>query len=268
MKNTYALIGCGWLGLPLAESWLRQGHHVIGTTRSQDKADQLATLGIQPQLFALGERLPPVVAKADAVVLNIPPGRKNLKPESFRQNIEALLAQVSSQTKLLFISTSSVFGQHQSEVDEASATEPDTPSGELHCQLEAHLHSHFGTRASVLRLAGLIGGDRHPVKMLAGRKLDNGQRPVNLIHRDDVINAINAIVRLNHWGYTLHLAANDHPSRDTFYTWAAKQAGLALPSFTRDEGPAKIIHSQQTQKRLGLTLAYPSPFDMPVPVSD
>ena len=34
--TTVAILGCGWLGLPLAKHLLAQGHRVLGTTTSPE----------------------------------------------------------------------------------------------------------------------------------------------------------------------------------------------------------------------------------------
>ena len=40
MNNKIALIGCGWLGLPLAKSLLKKGYQVAGSTTSVEKLSQ------------------------------------------------------------------------------------------------------------------------------------------------------------------------------------------------------------------------------------
>ena len=49
-----SLLGCGWLGLPLAKSLLEKGFLVNGSTTSEDKISILKREGIRPFLISLG----------------------------------------------------------------------------------------------------------------------------------------------------------------------------------------------------------------------
>jgi 3-hydroxyisobutyrate dehydrogenase-like beta-hydroxyacid dehydrogenase len=48
-----SILGCGWLGLPLAKALLENGFAVKGSTTSQEKLSVLENSGIQPFLIAL-----------------------------------------------------------------------------------------------------------------------------------------------------------------------------------------------------------------------
>jgi hypothetical protein len=78
-----------------------------------------------------------------------------------------------------------------------------------------------------------------------------------------VIRAIAQIIEKKIWGVTLHLAANEHPSREEYYRWAAVKLALPEPQFA-PSGPltGKFIDASWTLQKLGLKLLYPSPFDM------
>lgn len=243
---------------------------MLGTCRSQHKQQQLAEKGVQAYVFQLGGPLPDAIARADICILNIPPNRKTVEPESFARSIKELTTQLLSKgcRKILFISTTSVYGNNQGKVDEQSVPAPETPSGRAHVEIERHLLA--TGKASILRLAGLIGPGRHPVKFLAGRTLDKGHQKVNLVHLEDVLKVIIAIIEGGHWGQVFHLSATEHPARQDFYCHAAKQAGLAPPVFTTDEdsgGPGKEIDASETLRQLGISLNYPDPMQMPEELS-
>lgn len=262
-----SICGCGWLGQPLAYQLLRQGHRVLGTCRNEHKQQKLSADGIETWLFQLGEPVADAVAGADICVLNIPPNRKTIEPVSFVRSVKKLAKQFLDKgcQKILFISTTSVYGDNQVRVDEQTAPAPSTASGSAHMEIEQYLLS--TGKASILRLAGLIGPNRHPVKYLAGRSLDNGHQRVNLVHIEDVLKGIIAIIEGNHWGQVFHLSATEHPTRRDFYCHAAEQAALAPPVFTADEvnsGPGKEIDANATLRQLGISLNYPDPMQMPV----
>ena len=54
MKNI-SILGCGWLGKPLATSFLEDGFHVKGSTTSEEKIEVLEALGIETYLVDISE---------------------------------------------------------------------------------------------------------------------------------------------------------------------------------------------------------------------
>ena len=47
MKTTVGIMGCGWLGLPLAQVLMEKGFNVKGTTTSFEKLSVLTNIGIE-----------------------------------------------------------------------------------------------------------------------------------------------------------------------------------------------------------------------------
>ncbi|GGD59063.1 NAD-dependent epimerase/dehydratase family protein [Lacimicrobium alkaliphilum] len=260
-----SICGCGWLGEPLAYMFLQQGFRVMGTCRSQQKRDQLQQKGINARQFELGHPMPTDIFHQSTLILNLPPGQYRQQPEFFVNKILYLIetAKLHGCQNILFISTTSVYGDSRGRVTEHSQLKPVTSSAKAHVQIEQAILAANGT---VLRLAGLIGPGRHPARNLAGRKqISGGANPVNLVHQEDVINAVITIIKQQVWGKVLHLAATEHPSRADYYRWAAGEAGLAPPEFKPDNGgDSKVIDATATLSMLNLELAYPSPFQMPV----
>jgi UDP-N-acetyl-D-mannosaminuronate dehydrogenase len=48
-----SILGCGWLGLPLAKALVQNGFSIYGSTTSQEKLTVLKKSKIQPFLIAL-----------------------------------------------------------------------------------------------------------------------------------------------------------------------------------------------------------------------
>ncbi len=49
MQNqTVSILGCGWLGLPLAKALIKKGFIVKGSTTAEEHLEQLRTEGIEP----------------------------------------------------------------------------------------------------------------------------------------------------------------------------------------------------------------------------
>ncbi|NAX46898.1 NAD-dependent epimerase/dehydratase family protein [Photobacterium halotolerans] len=260
-----SVCGCGWLGLPLAKSLKQSGYETFGSKQTQEGAEVLEHQGIKGVVVRLP--LPHEVHSptlnaflaADVMVLNVPPGRGTASAEEYSAKIISLseAAKAAGCHKLIFISTTSVYGDAEGEITESTVPAPATESGRAHVDLEQQLRQSWGDDLVVLRLAGLIGPQRHPVKFLAGRQgIANGGAPVNLVHLDDVISAITAI--LERWPVmtTLHLSSPQHPSRAVYYREMARLAGLALPEFQPGGEQGKWINASATVEALGLNWRY------------
>lgn len=261
-----SIIGAGWLGLPLAQHLKQTGCALTLSSRAKDKVTKLTQSGWHACQFELGQSVPAELAQNDIAIINIAAGRKQLAPEEYSEKVLKLVQELISQNVqyILFVSTTSVYGSQSGKITEASPVKPNTNSGTAHVQIEEHLRQHLSGRTTILRLAGLVGDERHPVKFLSGKvELTNPDHAVNLVHRKDVINAITAIIENQVWGKTLHLCSLEHPSRQEYYQWAAKQLGLVLPEFVTSDGAAgKLIDASNTIETLGINLEYASPFDM------
>jgi nucleoside-diphosphate-sugar epimerase len=158
-----------------------------------------------------------------------------------------------------------VYGEDISgDVIETTAISPDTGSARANAAIETHIRSHYSNPYTILRLAGLVGPDRHPIASLQGRQLSDADRPVNLVHVDDVVRALERLHVLGGKSNTLHLCCREHPSRQDYYTLAALQRGLTPPTFSSSHHNhvGKRINADMTWQYLQLEPAYPSPFSM------
>ena len=50
-QNKIGIIGCGWLGLPLAKMFVSNNYKVKGSTTSKEKIEILKKEGIEPFFF-------------------------------------------------------------------------------------------------------------------------------------------------------------------------------------------------------------------------
>jgi nucleoside-diphosphate-sugar epimerase len=266
-----AVVGCGWLGRPLALSLQAIGHSIVATCRSTQKASELSKLGFDSERFELGNELThnrfDKLFTAKVLVLNIPVGRKSPTTEHYVQHMQALLKHVATSQiqNIIFISTTSVYGDNSEILTEQSPPHPQTQSGEINLAVEVLVREYFAGHSTIIRAAGLVGENRHPANYLAGKiGLLNPDNVVNLVHQDDIVCAITTVIKKHIWGQTLHLSASEHPTRAEYYSWAADMLGLSRPKFVEGSGVAigKKIDATKSLQILGLSLRYPSPFDM------
>ena len=265
------IIGGGWLGLPLAQKLQGNSNQVTTTRRSEHGVLEIEAQGVAAIKYTLGDTLEntslAALFESELVIINIPPGRKNFKSQQFIDDMKQLISYASSEgvERIIFISTSAVYGDQNRTVFEYSPVDPKTESAKAHVAIEHHIRNAFGNKGAIIRLSGLVDDDRHPAKSLSGRTdIANGQQVVNLIHRTDVIAAIEKIIQRQVYGQTLHLAAPDHPTRAKYYVAAAQKMRITEPTFLTDEsaGKGKLVNCELTLSELELELKYPSPFDM------
>ncbi|WP_303453827.1 NAD-dependent epimerase/dehydratase family protein [Photobacterium sp. 2_MG-2023] len=260
-----SVCGCGWLGLPLAKRLHHSGYETFGSKQTQEGAEVLERQGIKgvvvrlPLLLEAHSPTLNAFLAADVMVLNVPPGRQTTSADEYSTKILSLseAAKAAGCHRLIFISTTSVYGDAEEEVTELTEPAPSTESGRVHADLEQQLRQSWGDDLVVLRLAGLIGPQRHPVKFLAGRQgIANGGAPVNLVHLDDVISAVIAILECWPTMTTLHLSVPQHPGREIYYREMARLAGLAQPEFQPGGEQGKWINASATVEALGLNWRY------------
>jgi nucleoside-diphosphate-sugar epimerase len=148
-----------------------------------------------------------------------------------------------------------VYGDDNEVVTEVTIAHPDSESGKQLLLVESLLTQNTHFKTTVLRFAGLIGADRHPVKFLAGREnIENPDAPVNLIHQDDCIGIIKKIIATNAWNDIFNAAHPLHPTRKDYYTQKAIEKGLPLLSFMNTaENHYKIISSAKILTKLNYT---------------
>lgn len=234
-----SILGCGWLGLPLAKSLLQNGFSIKGSTTSLEKISLLESDGITPYLVRLEEQqisasVADFLANSQILIINIPPKLRGGSTENFVAKITTLLPFIENSTveKVLFVSSTSVYGEDNEFITEASVLNPDTEGGRQLAIVENVLQKNSRFQTTILRFGGLISDDRNPVRFLSGREnIENPDAPINLIHQDDCIGIIEKIITLNSWGETYNAVAPFHPTRQEYYTQKATELNLALPKF-------------------------------------
>ena len=262
-----SILGCGWLGLPLAKALIKNGFSVNGSTTSAEKLSILEKAGISPFLISLDSKsvsgaIEVFLQESSTLIIDIPPKLRGTNKENFVEKIKVLIPFIekSSVKNVLFVSSTSVYGEENDIVTEESPLNPDTESGKQLVEVEQLLQSNTDFKTTILRFGGLIGEDRHPVKFLAGREnLDNPDAPINLIHQEDCIGIILKIIENDCWDETFNAVAPSHPSRSNYYTQKAIDLNLALPKFNPENASVgKTILSDKIEAILNYTFTKPN----------
>ena len=290
--NEISIMGCGWLGLPLAEKLLSLKYQVRGSTTNLEKLKELENRGIIPHLICLQEDevlFQPKenfsdFFKADVLVFNIPP--KATLQDHFSQ-VKFLFSSLPRDLrpkKMIFVSSTSVYKNGVDEVktyDEnvlpKSDLEPDQAGGKVLLRVEQWLKSQMGSNLTVLRMGGLIGDGRYPSSFLFRKqKLIDPKniteemknrllQPTNFLHQSDAVSIIVSVIKNKWWGEIFNAVCSNHPPR---WKFAKGEAKVQMEKLYRDDpdffkksvGGKKIINDKLKKK--GYQFLVDDPLDM------
>lgn len=234
------IIGCGWLGKPLAQRFLRDEFRVFGTTTQTVKVEELEKLGIIADVYNEQVIPPKWLTQLDVCIVNFPPS----KSSQYSVQVGQLLENLSLNCLVVFISSTGVYFQQEGWVNEESPIDENQALAFAETTVKNSRQNWF-----ILRLGGLIGPDRHPINSMSGRVIDNGQHPVNLIHQSDVIEAISAIVASGEINQVFNVVHPDHPMKETYYSQKAIDKALELPQFQRGSSAGKSVDGSKIEQR-------------------
>jgi len=260
-----SILGCGWLGFPLAKKLIENGNSVKGSTTSENKLTILENAGINSFLVTIeadevSENIDTFLAESEILIIDIPPKLRGNQDFSttlemtFVRKIQNLIPFIEKSTvkKVLFVSSTSVYGDDNDIITEETIPNPETESGKQLLLVENLLQKNQNFETTILRFGGLIGEDRHPVKFLAGKEnLENPDAPINLIHLKDCISIIEKIINKDKWSEVFNAVAPFHPTRSAYYTQKAVEMNLTLPKFSSEKSNIKkVISSEKIENTL------------------
>jgi nucleoside-diphosphate-sugar epimerase len=274
------IVGCGYLGQRVATTWLASGHRVFATTRSSEKASQLAKQGIKPLLMDVsrGWTLQPEESSSrpfDAVLFALGFDRQDGRSIEgiYRSALQTVLAALSPvpPKKLIYISSTGVYGDVGGDwVDEDSPCNPTRDGGKA-CLVAERLLAlpPWSERSLILRLAGIYGPGRLPRKadLVAGKPIassDGGY--LNLIHVADAVQAIELALEKAIPPRTYIVSDGAPVVRGDYYREVARQLGAPEPRFDPNSpssrnarsGAAKRVSNARISRELHFVPRFPS----------
>jgi nucleoside-diphosphate-sugar epimerase len=265
--GTVSILGCGWLGLPLGKHLRNRRFSVKGSVTTPEKFGLLRTSGVVPYRIVLNdtdiEVDDPAFFETDVLIISIPPRRidgiERIFPAQIAQLIPVILK--AGIQKVIFISSTSVYPENLQTANENDTLAPDKASGKALIIAENLLKNLIDFQTTIIRFGGLIGADRNPARFLLKSDRPVANVPVNLIHQDDCIGIILAILEQDLWGETLNACCPEHPLKKDFYGKAAQISGLPEPRVSDNQEAYKVIDSSKMQRLLKYNFKYQSPMD-------
>ncbi len=222
MSKTWGIIGLGWLGSELSIRLEKLNHQTWGT-----------------HLKDFNFRSDPFPKKSsDVLFLNTPP-LIDMPPKQYVDKIEK-----STHTKVVFISSTSVYGLNSGLINESSVASPQTASARWLLDVELKLKDKFRDDLIIIRPGGLIGGDRHPVFSLSqSQKPISGQQVINFIHRLDLIEISLAAVNAGNV-HLINAVAPHHPKKEDYYNEWTDRLNLPRLNYTSGTETLRQIDSE------------------------
>ena len=270
---TISILGCGWMGQPLGRTLAAAGHDVKGSTTTPEKVDALDADGITPYLLQLDPDLQGDVGDffaADVLFLNVPPPRRRDDGVAFHRKQMEAVQEANEASWVILASSTGVYGnvaRHLRESDQPPGQPealdgPRRSTGEVLLEVEQTWRD-ASVDTTILRFGGLYGPDRHPGRFLAGRTgIARPEAPVNLIHLDDCIGIVRAVLDRPDTarGEIYNAVATETPTRRATYSRAAEVLGLDPPSFDDDDTRSgKAISNEKVRTDLDYTFRHPDP---------
>jgi nucleoside-diphosphate-sugar epimerase len=257
--KTLVIVGCGFAGREIARQALASRMSVVATTRSDAEADDLARAGVAWQVLpTLSAESIAAIAPAGAdFVVTFPPDGAT----------DARIAPALANGRIVYLSTTGVFGAARGRVDEATPVDEAEPRA--HARLEAE-RLYLARGGTVLRAAGIYG----PGRGLHRRILDGsfqipgtGENVVSRIHVADLAAAAlaslataDAAVR----GCAFVVADDTPVPQIEAIRWLCDRLGRPLPpAVPIDQVASTLRHDRAVdntllKRTLGLELRYPS----------
>jgi nucleoside-diphosphate-sugar epimerase len=227
--NTLLSLGHGFSARALARLLIPQGWHIIGTTRTTEKAAILAAEGIEPLVWP-GTDLTPAINRATHLLTSVAPGPAG----------DPVLAAYGPQIATAplrwigYLSTTGVYGNHGGDwVDETAPLTPATTRGAARVKAEAAWAA-LGARTAphIFRLAGIYGPGRGPFEKVrdgSARRIVKPGQVFSRIHVDDIAQTLAASIARPNPGAIYNVCDDDPAAPEDVLAYAATLLGLPLP---------------------------------------
>lgn len=275
------IVGCGYVGLAVGSDLARRGHQVFGLRRTSSAELELREAGITP-LSSDITRLPDLRKLPDNFdwvvnTVSSSGGGAEEYRQVYLQGARNLLAWLAAMPprKLVYTSSTSVYGQRDgSWVDENSPTKPGSETSRVLLETERVLLEAQNPSASfpsvILRVAGIYGPQRgywlQAYLQGEARLSGQGERFLNMIHRDDVAAMIIAALQQGKPGEIYNAVDNEPVAQRDLFGWFSAATGLGMPPAAESSGEAtskrgftdKRVSNEKLKRELAYTFKYPT----------
>ncbi|MBM1817531.1 SDR family oxidoreductase [Pseudosulfitobacter pseudonitzschiae] len=271
MDKTLLSFGHGYSARALAALLIPQGWRVIGTTRSTEKADEIAATGVEPLIWP-GSDVMPVLSQATHVLVSAGPSAEG--DPVLNALHDAIAARASELDWLGYLSTTGVYGDHAGDwVDEETPLTPTTRRGQMRKDAEEAWRAIPGLPLHIFRLAGIYGPGRGPfekVRQGTARRIIKQGQVFSRTHVEDIAQVLAASIARPAPGTAYNVCDDDPAPPQEVIAHAATLLGLPVPPAIPIEqaemtpmarsfyAESKRVRNERIKSALGVRLRYPT----------
>jgi nucleoside-diphosphate-sugar epimerase len=282
MKNIL-IVGCGDVA-QRALPWLKRRFRVLALVRRPEAAAALRALGVTPIIGNLDSlrSLARIAGIADVVLHSAPPPERGEDDPRTRRLLAVLGRGESLARRLVYISTSGVYGDcHGARVVESRPLNPTTPRARRRVAAERRLRvfaRRRQLRLSILRAPGIYAAERLSLERLKrGDPVLTVQEDVftNHIHADDLAHAMMLAIFRGRGGRAYNINDDAAMRMGDYYDGMADTFGLQRPprmsrvDCTQHLSPmtmsfmseSRRLDNRRMKKELRVRLAWPQTMD-------
>ncbi|MFC4358747.1 SDR family oxidoreductase [Halobium salinum] len=233
------ILGCGYVGLELGRQLRAAGHDVVAVRRSDDGLDAVESAGLEAvRADVTDPHSLAAVPDADWLVFAASTGGRGADAaretyvEGLRASIDAFADRDSAPDRLVYTSSTGVYGDHGGDwVDESTPLSPTTEKTEVLVEAESIATDYAeerGVDGTIARFAGLYGPDRYRLERYLEGPVTAGY--LNMVHRDDAAGAVRYLLSEDLARGEPVLVVDDEPvSKHEFADWLADACGVDRP---------------------------------------
>ena len=259
-KTTLLLLGVGKVALEVA-AMARQTNALVGTTRNAYRKDEFNRAGIEPLVLpspvvnSVAESRLGKAAEGAHVLVSIPPDG---------ETDDRLAALCRRARRIIYISSTSVYGARRGRIDDSTPVEPSTPQARARIEAENIWRSRG---AIVLRAPALYGpgsGLHVSLRRAEYRLPGDGEGHVSRIHLFDLATIVMVAFDRATPGTTYVVGDHEPTTHRQAVEWLCARLGLPMP----DSEPLADAHytaqsdrcvdAENVLRDLEVTLRYPS----------
>ena len=255
--TTISLLGCGWLGTPLANK-LSNSEYSVNVSSSTPRP--FSNERLSPYVIRLPECISPHFFECEVLIIMVPFKRRFLDPSQYLDMIMSIHPYLSTKIKqIIFTSSTMVYQANNHRVNEDSPID-EGDRAQVLTQVERFLLDLPAIKTTILRLGGLYGPHRDIGQFALKKKVILGDHPVNLIHQDDCIAIISALLKQPYHGI-LNAVGNVHPTRYDLYRHFLDETALSQIKFISDPTQSyKIVDNTKLKRLLNFKFKNDLPF--------
>lgn len=259
-ENRIFILGAGFIGKSLSINLKELNYDVSVSIRKAENNPSFEEQEIAVHNFQVGENEVSIFSEMQTLVLAYPIGSRRMNPGEHLKQAQWIAEHFPKNhlKQVILTSSTSVYPDGIGEVDENCTTRP-ADHGLIQLEYEEALRGFYGAKLVVLRLAGLIGKNRHPGRFLAGRKeVSFGSSPINMVHQADVVRFIVELINRQITVPIINLCHDDHPPKQVYYRAASKALNLEPPTFSSEmqQGP-KVVNNALSKSLFGFEYEFP-----------